>query len=75
MKFTWEESDVVPGRTVALPHKGGEQFIVGYQPGQAPYNNRCLVSMADGALVQCDKSNAEIAAALNEGGYVPLSLK
>jgi hypothetical protein len=74
MKFTWEESDVTPGRTVSLPHKGGERFIIGYQPGKPPYNNRCLVSMSDGALIACDKSNAEIAEVLNAGGHIPLSL-
>lgn len=70
MKFTWEESDVVPGVRVGKRDRA-EQYIIGYLNGSAKGSNFCLVSLEDGMVTNVGTA-AALADSLNSNREEPV---
>lgn len=72
MKVEWEEKDVWAGRRF---HKPGtqEEWMIGYMASESRETGVTMISLIDG-MVQPHRTRTEMAAHLNEGGYVPIEL-
>lgn len=73
MKVTWEEKDIICGRT--LGKEGlNEQWLIGYRvtpPGD--YKRYVTISLSDG-LVSDPSTKEHLAGMLTDHGYLPKEL-
>lgn len=73
MKIIWEEGDIRPGRRVG---QAGmlERHIIGYRPERSDTHRYCLVSLADGMVMNTAFPKIELCKTLNLMELVPEEL-